>query len=158
MKIELEPIGIIHTPFTQRKEMPRQSHYGHGIKGEIEIFESFVPGLKDLDGFSHIILVFHLHKSTSYTLHTIPYKHTSLRGLFSTRSPNRPNPIGISVVQLNKIEKNILHIQNIDMLDGTPLLDIKPYLPEFDLQQTFKTGWRERGKMKTENRRRKDQE
>ncbi|MFC1887562.1 tRNA (N6-threonylcarbamoyladenosine(37)-N6)-methyltransferase TrmO [Candidatus Cloacimonadota bacterium] len=147
MKLEIESIGIIHTPFTDLKNMPIQPAGAEGIKGTIEIFEPFVPGLKDLDGFSHIILLFYFHKSTEYKMQVVPYMDTEIRGLFATRAPRRPSQIGLSVVQLDKIEGNRLLIQNVDMLDGTPLLDIKPYYPEFDLNQSFRSGWLEnRGK------------
>ena len=142
MKIELQPIGIIHTPFKSLEGVPRQSKEANGIKAEIEIFEPFISGLKDLEGFSHIILLYYLHKGSSYEMQIIPRDHNELKGLFATRSPRRPNPIGLSVVKLDKIEKNILHIENIDALDGTPLLDIKPYFPELDSHESLKTGWK----------------
>jgi len=143
MKIEFQPIGVIHSPFTKPEGMPIQSAGGVGIKGTVEVFEDFQSGLKDLDGFSHIILLYHFHRSHAFSLHLVPFMDSELRGLFATRAPKRPNAIGLSVVQLDKIEDGVLHIQNVDILDGTPLLDIKPYVPEFDAQVEVRTGWLE---------------
>ena len=139
--IELKPIGIIHTPFTKPEGMPIQPKGAVGIRGTIELFEEYHAGLKDLDGFSHIILLYHFHRSHGFKLQVVPFMDSELRGLFATRAPKRPNPIGISVVQLDKIENGVLHIQNVDIMDGTPLLDIKPYVPEFDSPQNIRTGW-----------------
>ena len=139
--IELEPIGIIHTPFTKPEGMPIQPKGAAGVRGTIKLFDEYHAGLKDLDGFSHIILLYHFHRSHGFNLHVVPFMDSELRGLFSTRAPKRPNPIGISVVQLDKIENGVLHIQNADIMDGTPLLDIKPYVPEFDSPQNIRTGW-----------------
>jgi tRNA-Thr(GGU) m(6)t(6)A37 methyltransferase TsaA len=139
--IELKSIGIIHTPFTKPEGMPIQPKGAVGIRGTIELFDEYHAGLKDLDGFSHIILLFHFHRSHGFNLQIVPFMDSELRGLFATRAPKRPNPIGISVVQLDKIENGVLHIQNVDIMDGTPLLDIKPYVPEFDSPQNIRTGW-----------------
>jgi tRNA-Thr(GGU) m(6)t(6)A37 methyltransferase TsaA len=139
--IELKPIGIIHTPFTKLEGMPIQPKGAVGIRGTIELFDEYHAGLKDLDGFSHIILLYHFHRSHGFKLQVVPFMDSELRGLFATRAPKRPNPIGISVVQLDKIENDVLHIQNVDIIDGTPLLDIKPYVPEFDNPQNIRTGW-----------------
>jgi tRNA-Thr(GGU) m(6)t(6)A37 methyltransferase TsaA len=143
MKIEFTPIGIIHSPFMVPEGMPIQPTGAAGIKGTVEVFENFHAGLKDLDGFSHIILLYHFHRSHGLNLHVVPFMDSEPRGLFATRAPKRPNPIGISVVQLDKIKDGVLHIQNVDILDGTPLLDIKPYVPEFDAQVEVRTGWLE---------------
>ena len=139
--IELKPIGIIHTPFSKPEGMPIQPKGAAGIRGKIEIFDEYHAGLKDLDGFSHIILLNHFHRSRGFSLQVVPFMDSELRGLFATRAPKRPNPIGISVVQLDKIENGVLHIQNVDIMDRTPLLDIKPYVPEFDSPQNIRTGW-----------------
>ena len=139
--IELTPIGIIHTPFTKPEGMPIQPKGADGIHGSIELFDDYHSGLKDLDGFSHIILLYHFHRSHGFKLQVVPFMDSELRGLFATRAPKRPNPIGISVVPLDKIENGVLHIQNVDILDGTPLLDIKPYVPEFDSFRDIRTGW-----------------
>ncbi|MGB4655463.1 MAG: tRNA (N6-threonylcarbamoyladenosine(37)-N6)-methyltransferase TrmO [Bacteroidales bacterium] len=144
MSIVLEPIGIIYTPFKTREGMPIQSIGAKGVKGRIELNEEFVPGLADLDGFSHIILIYYFHKSVGYELLTKPFLDNVQRGVFATRAPKRPNSIGLSVVRNLKIEKNIIYIENVDILDETPLLDIKPYIPDFDIHKTEKSGWIER--------------
>lgn len=140
-KIEFQPIGIIHSPFKEQKGTPIQPKRGKGVSGYIEIFPDYKKGLDDLDGFSHIILIYHLHLSKDYSLKVIPYLDKIQRGLFATRAPRRPNPIGLSVVRLDKIEGTTIHISNLDIIDGTPLLDIKPYVPEFDKHEDIKIGW-----------------
>ena len=144
MKQEWTPIGIIHSPFTEAEGMPIQPTGANGVKGTIELFEAFQEGCKDLDEFSHLILLYHFHQSHGFKLRVKPFMDTEPRGVFATRAPKRPNPIGLSIVQLEKIENGILHIQNVDILDGTPLLDIKPYVPEFDAQTEVRTGWLEK--------------
>ena len=143
MKIEYTPIGIIHTPFKELENMPIQPAGAKGIKGTIEIFKDYQDGLEDLEGFSHIILLYHFHHSTGFKLQVVPFMDTELRGVFATRAPRRPNPIGLSVVELDKIENGVLYIRNVDILDGTPLLDIKPYVPEFDAPTGISLGWLE---------------
>jgi len=143
MKIEFEPIGIVHSPFKEPRGMPIQPAGAEGIRGTVEVFEEFKPGLKDLDGFSHIILIYFLHLSRGFSLEVVPFMDTKLRGVFATRAPRRPNPIGLSIVRLISIDDGILKIENVDIVDGTPLLDIKPYVPEFDSQVEVKTGWLE---------------
>ena len=152
MKIEFAPIGIIRSPFIELEDMPIQPAGAVGVKGTVEVFEDFHAGLKDLDGFSHIILLYHFHHSHSFNLQVVPFMDLEPRGLFATRAPKRPNPIGISVVQLDKIEDGVLHIQNVDILDGTPLLDIKPYVPEFDAQVEVRTGWLEKARKTVSSR------
>ena len=139
--IKYKPIGVIHTPFNTHEEMPIQPIGAEGIKGTIEIFPEYGNGLKDLEGFSHIILLYHFHRSKGFNLHVVPFMDSKLRGVFATRAPKRPNPIGISLVKLRKVEGQTLHIENVDILDGTPLLDIKPYVPEFDETTSVRTGW-----------------
>jgi len=146
MTIEFTPIGTIHTPHKTLANMPIQPTAAKGVQGWIELDLDYTDGLKDLDGFSHIILLFHLHKSQGYNLLVIPYLDKAQRGLFSTRAPKRPNPIGLSVVKLISIEGNRLNIENIDVLDGTPLLDIKPYVPVFDEQTEARFGWLEKAR------------
>ena len=141
MKIVFTPIGIIHSPFMEPEGMPIQPAGGAGVAGTVEVFEDFHAGLKDLDGFSHIILLYHLHRSRAFDLHVVPFMDSEKRGLFATRAPRRPNPIGLSVVQLDKIVDGVIYIRNMDIIDGTPLLDIKPYVPEFDTQVEIRTGW-----------------
>lgn len=121
--------------------MPIQPAAAGGAKGIVEIDKIYEDGLCDLTGFSHIILIYNFHRSTGFELKVQPFLDNRLRGLFSTRAPNRPNAIGISVVRLISVHENILEIENVDMLDGTPLLDIKPYIPEFDVYPADKTGW-----------------
>lgn len=153
MKIELDPIGTIQTPFTTLDGIPIQPAGGTGIKGQIRIFDEYADGLCDLDGFSHIILLYYLHKSSGYSMTVTPFLDTVTRGLFATRAPRRPNPIGLSVVKLIGVEGAVLQIENIDILDGTPLLDIKPYVPEFDHSEEFRTGWLETAARKARTKR-----
>jgi tRNA-Thr(GGU) m(6)t(6)A37 methyltransferase TsaA len=141
--IELHPIGVIHTPFRQPAGMPIQPTGAAGVKGTVEVYEPYVVGLADLDGFSHLILLYHFHRSQGFELQVVPFLDQVPRGLFSTRAPKRPNPIGLSIVQLDQIEGGVLHVQHVDMLDGTPLLDIKPYVPDFDRPAQARTGWLE---------------
>jgi tRNA-Thr(GGU) m(6)t(6)A37 methyltransferase TsaA len=143
MAIEFLPIGLIHTPHLKSGEAPIQPSRGRGILGSVEIYDDFVEGLADLDGFSHIILLYHLHKASGYKLRVKPFLDDQKRGLFATRAPWRPNPIGLSVVRLVKVEGNTLTIEDVDMLDQTPLLDIKPYVPEFDRRPDVRLGWLE---------------
>ncbi len=141
--IEYTPIGIIHSPFKEPKGVPIQPSASRGVEGYVEIFPEFVPGLKDLEGFSHIILLYHFHLSKPFSLLVKPYLDDKHHGVFATRAPARPNPIGLSIVQLLSIEKNILHIRDVDIVDGTPLLDIKPYVPQFDHRDNVRIGWLE---------------
>jgi tRNA-Thr(GGU) m(6)t(6)A37 methyltransferase TsaA len=152
-QVTYKPIGIIHSPFTQIEGMPIQSSAAKGIKGHIVVNEDYVEGLCDLDGFSHIYLLYHLHLSKSYNLKVIPFLDDQQRGVFSTRAPKRPNPIGLSVVKLIKIDLNILAIENVDIIDGTPLLDIKPYVQEMDGVNHYRIGWLSKYKkeMKSKN-------
>jgi tRNA-Thr(GGU) m(6)t(6)A37 methyltransferase TsaA len=141
MKVTYRPIGIIHSPFADPKGMPIQPTGRAGAPGVAEVFPEFADGLKDLDGFSHVILLFHLHRVGKASLTVIPFLDDEERGVFATRAPTRPNPIGLSVVELRRIEGRHLHLGNVDILDGTPLLDIKPYVPEFDGPRHVRTGW-----------------
>jgi tRNA-Thr(GGU) m(6)t(6)A37 methyltransferase TsaA len=156
MKIEFTPIGIIHSPFMEPEGMPIQPPGAAGVKGTVEVLEDFHSGLNDLDGFSHIILLYHFHRSRGFNLHVVPFMDSEPRGLFATRAPKRPNPIGFSVVQLDKIEDGVLYIRDVDILDGTPLLDIKPYVPEFDAQVETRTGWLEKARKTVSNRKSDD--
>ena len=123
--------------------MPIQPVGARGVKGQIELNKEYVPGLKDLNGFSHIILIYHFHLSSGYSLEVKPFLDTVKRGIFATRAPKRPNPIGISVVRLDKIEGFTLYVTNVDVVDGTPLLDIKPYVPYLgeDKNEKISMGW-----------------
>jgi tRNA-Thr(GGU) m(6)t(6)A37 methyltransferase TsaA len=150
--MKLKPIGIIHTPFTKLDGMPIQPAGAVGVKGKVEVFEEFQAGLKDIDGFSHITLIYIFHRSRGFKLEVVPFMDTQSRGLFATRAPKRPNPIGLSTVQLDRIEKGNLYVQNIDILDGTPLVDIKPYVPEFDSHVQVRTGWLEQARRTVDKR------
>ena len=141
MEIAYHPIGIVHSPFIELKEMPIQPTGGTSALGTVEIFPEFSDGLKDLEGFSHIILLYHLHEVRRIDLTVTPFLGSEKRGVFATRAPTRPNPIGISIVQLVRIDGNRLHLGNVDILDGTPVLDIKPYVPDFDKRETNRIGW-----------------
>lgn len=140
-EIRYRPIGVIHSPFKQTKGMPIQPAGAGGVAGTVEVIPEYGDGLSDLDGFSHIFLLYHFHLSQGYSLMVKPYLDDSLRGVFATRAPRRPNAIGISVVRLVRIEGCILHIEDLDIADSTPLLDIKPYVPEFDCREAERIGW-----------------
>jgi tRNA-Thr(GGU) m(6)t(6)A37 methyltransferase TsaA len=140
-KIIYQPIGIIHSPHKEIKGVPIQPSSAKGIQGEIELFEEYQDGLKDLNGFSHIIILYDFHKSKGYSLQIKPFLDEKLRGVFATRAPKRPNQIGLSVLKLNGIKANKLYVENVDMLDETPVLDIKPYASPFDAVEEEKIGW-----------------
>lgn len=141
MSVVYQPIGVIHSPFQRIGDMPIQPVGAVGIRGEIELLAEFAAGLKDLEGFSHIILLYHLHRAAEPKLIVTPFLDSEPRGVFATRAPSRPNAIGLSVVRLLSIAGNLLQIENVDILDGTPLLDIKPYTPEIDHHEVQRTGW-----------------
>ena len=137
------PIGIIHSPFTDLSAMPIQPTGKISGPGRVEIFPEHAKGLKDLDGFSHIILLYHFHEVKDTALIVTPFMDSEPRGIFATRAPNRPNPIGLSVMRLLAVQDNTLLVDDIDVLDGTPLLDVKPYVPEFDHRPDARVGWLE---------------
>lgn len=139
--IRFKPIGTIHSPFKEPKGTPIQPRRGKGIKGTIEVLPEYVDGLSDLDGFSHIILIYCFHRSSGFKLKVVPFLDDTERGLFATRAPFRPNPIGLSIVRLVKIDGAELYIEDLDIIDGTPLLDIKPYIPRFDQDEDIRIGW-----------------
>jgi len=139
--VKYKPIGVIRSPFQDVEGVPIQPCGASGVLGTIEMEPHLEPGLKDLSGFSHIILIYHFHASKGYVLEVKPFLDDSLRGVFSTRAPRRPNPIGLSVVRLVAVERCTLRIQDVDVLDGTPLLDIKPLVPEFDSPGVDRIGW-----------------
>jgi tRNA-Thr(GGU) m(6)t(6)A37 methyltransferase TsaA len=141
MKIEYQPIGFVRSPHQTTSGTPIQPSRARGIEGTVELEEEYVGALSDLDGFSHIILICHLHKAAGFKLKVVPYLDTELRGLFATRAPSRPNPIGLSVVRLLSIDGRVLRIDGVDLLDGTPVLDIKPYVPAFDEETEIRCGW-----------------
>ena len=144
MKISYESIGIINTPFTKLDDMPIQPTSDKSGSGYVEIFPEFVEALKDLEGFSHIYLLYHFHKIGQVKLTVTPFLDKDPRGIFATRAPSRPNPIGISLVELVRVENNLVHVDRVDVLNGTPLLDIKPYVPGFDIRKVSKIGWMEK--------------
>jgi tRNA-Thr(GGU) m(6)t(6)A37 methyltransferase TsaA len=144
MSINFSPIGVIHSPYTDLTGMPIQPSGANDVVGTIVLDPQYEPGLKDLDGFSHLILIYHFHRSKGFQLTVEPFLDTMPRGLFATRAPRRPNPIGLSIVRLLKVEKNKLTVQGVDVLDETPLLDIKPWIPAFDIQGEVRVGWMEK--------------
>lgn len=135
------PIGVIRSPFKEIKGMPIQSKGAEGVRGSVELNKELVAGLKDLQGFSHLFLIYHFHLSKGYSLEVKPFLDDQYHGVFATRAPGRPNPIGISIVRLVGVDGHILQIEDVDVIDGTPLLDIKPFIPEFDARQTVRIGW-----------------
>jgi tRNA-Thr(GGU) m(6)t(6)A37 methyltransferase TsaA len=136
-----QPIGIIHTPHKDPKGTPIQPTAAQGIRGWVEVFPAYAKGLQDLNGFSHIILLYHFDRVREMKLKVKPFLDDEQRGVFATRAPVRPNPIGLSIVRLVNIEENRLIIEDVDILDGTPLLDIKPYVDKFDVRASEKQGW-----------------
>ena len=142
--IEMNPIGIIHTPYKKFDDgIPIQGTLQPRGEGYVELLSLYIEGLKDLEGFSHIWLLYHFDRTETVKLRAKPYLDTVERGIFSIRSPHRPNHIGLTLVRLMSIEENILQICGVDMLSGTPLLDIKPYNPGFDACQNPEIGWME---------------
>ena len=140
-EIICRPIGIIRSPYKETEGTPIQTTGAKGVGGTAEIVPECAEGLRDLEGFSHIILIYHFHLSKGYSLTVKPFLDDTPRGVFATRAPKRPNAIGISVVRLVKIEGTTLYIEDVDIVDSTPLLDIKPYVPEFDAKEAERTGW-----------------
>jgi len=138
--MKVKPIGLIRTPFKDKKEVPIQPFKSKAI-GKIEVYKQYQQGLQDINGFSHLLLIFRFHKSRGYKLLVKPFLDTQMHGLFSTRAPRRPNQIGISVVKLLNRKNNILTVKGIDVIDKTPLLDIKPYVPEFAATEKVRIGW-----------------
>lgn len=145
MKIELEPLGLIHTAYRKVSDMPIQP-LAATEEAYIELKPEYVEGLKDIEGFSHLTLIYQFHKIDNYALKVIPFMDTVEHGIFATRSPKRPNRIGISTVKLLAVEGNIIRIGQADMLDGTPLLDIKPFFPRYDNRENVTIGWLEKNK------------
>jgi len=140
-EIIYKPIGMIRSPFTDVSGMPIQPTGAIGVRGTMEIDANLAPGLKDLAGFSHIILIYHFHLSKRHSLKVTPFLDDTPRGVFATRVPARPNAIGLSVVRLTGISGSTLTVEDVDVVDGTPLLDIKPFVPDFDNRKAQRTGW-----------------
>lgn len=155
-EINYRPIGIVHSPFPDIKGMPIQPTGATKTQGTVEVFPQFAEGLRDLEGFSHIILLYHFHQAQESRLLVTPFLDSRPHGVFATRAPTRPNPIGLSIVRLLSIEQNTLHIENVDILDGTPLLDIKPYVPEFDQHPADRVGWLEQARGRVRDKRSDD--
>lgn len=137
----MRPIGVIRTPFREAARTPIQPQGALGTRGRVELLDEFEEGLRDLDGFSHVILLYAFHRCEGYALVVKPYAEDVERGLFATRAPRRPNAIGLSVVRLVSVERTTLEVEDVDMLDGTPLLDIKPYIPAIDCRAAERIGW-----------------
>jgi tRNA-Thr(GGU) m(6)t(6)A37 methyltransferase TsaA len=141
MKLELTPIGLIHSPHRQAEGTPIQARWAVGIEGTAELFPEFAAGLCDLDGFDRIWLLYWFDRARAARLEVVPYLDTQTRGVFATRSPSRPNPVGLSCVRLLAVEGSRLRVADLDVLDGTPLLDIKPCVPDFDVFPVERVGW-----------------
>lgn len=141
--VQYTPIGIVRSPFTKPEGTPIQSAAAETGTGRVEVFPGFEVGLRDLEGFSHIILLYHCHRAGAAELQVKPFLDDRTHGIFATRAPARPNPIGLSVVRLMGIEATDIRVRDLDVLDGTPVLDIKPYVPKFDVRRAVRTGWLE---------------
>jgi tRNA-Thr(GGU) m(6)t(6)A37 methyltransferase TsaA len=139
--VTFTPIGVVRTPFVTHEGMPIQTVAARGVRGRIELDPAYAAGLADLDGFTHLHLITHLHRTGAASLRVTPYLDTTERGVFATRSPKRPNPFGLSLVRLVAVDGAVLHVEELDLLDGTPLLDIKPYVPPFDDRADARYGW-----------------
>jgi len=146
MEIIYRPIGIIHSPFNSLEDMPIQPTSDVSGSGIVEIFPEFVDGLKDLEGFSYLYLLYHFHKVRQSNLSVTPFLDREPRGIFATRAPSRPNPVGLSLVELVRLENNLIYVERLDVLNETPLLDIKPYVPEFEHTHNVRVGWLEQVK------------
>ncbi len=140
-EIIFHPIGVIRTPFKDLDGMPIQPGGADSVEGEVALDPVYEEGLKDIEGFSHLILIYHFNHSKGYKLSVTPFLDNQERGLFSTRAPRRPNAIGLSIVSLLERKGNILRVGNIDVVDETPLIDIKPYVPAFDSPEVTSVGW-----------------
>ena len=139
--ITMKPIGTIHSPYKQFKDMPIQGKFKPGVDAWVELKEEYSAGLRDLDGFSHAIIIYYFHKSEKIEIEGKPFLEDNKHGIFAIRSPHRPNHIGLSVVKIEKIKDNKLHFSEVDVLDGTPVLDIKPYVKQFDIRDSAISGW-----------------
>jgi tRNA (adenine37-N6)-methyltransferase len=142
MEITMHSIGVIHSPFTEKHQTPIQSSRSQAI-GLVELYPEFADGLKDIESLSHIHLLYVFHQSSGYALQVKPFLDDQEHGIFATRYPYRPNPIGLSTVRIVSRRGSVLTIEGVDVLDGTPLLDIKPYVPDFDIRTEVRTGWYE---------------
>jgi len=141
MQIIMNPIGVIHSPYKEARDMPIQGIFKPDVGAWIELYEKYIDGLKDLEGFSHAILLYYFHKTTKEHTQGRPFLEDKRHGIFAIRSPHRPNHVGLSVVKICEIEGNKLHFKEVDVLDGTPVLDIKPYVKYFDVRENVVSGW-----------------
>ena len=139
--IACRPIGIVHSRYTDAAGMPIQTAGAPQETGWIEVHPEFAPGLRDIEGFDYLILITHLHRVTQERLEVVPFLDQHSHGVFATRAPARPNRLGLSIVKLERVDGRVLHFSGNDMLDGTPVLDIKPYVPRFDVRTTDRIGW-----------------
>ena len=140
-EIRLKPIGIIHTPYKEPKGMPIQGKFEKDMRGTIRLFPKYQAGLKDIEGFSHLILIYYFNRLTEERIVGMPFLEDKEHGIFAMRSPYRPNHIGFSIVKLEEEKDNVITFSEVDILDGTPLLDIKPYVKHFDSRHNVKNGW-----------------
>lgn len=142
-ELTLRPIGVVRSPHTRPEDTPIQPVYARGVRGTIELLPEYESGLEDIEGFSHIYVIFQFHRSRAGGLTVTPYLDDSPHGVFATRSPRRPNPIGMSLVRLVGRAGAVLEIEDVDMLDGSPVLDIKPYAGRFDVREDARCGWQD---------------
>ncbi len=139
--VTFQPVGVVRSPFTDPVGMPIQAVAARGVPGLLELDPVYEAGLSDLDGFSHVIVIYHLHRSQPGRLVVTPFLDTQPRGIFATRSPQRPNAIGLSTLRVVRVDGPRVHVEDVDMLDGTPILDLKPYVPQFDDRPADRIGW-----------------
>jgi tRNA-Thr(GGU) m(6)t(6)A37 methyltransferase TsaA len=142
-EIKYRAVGVIHSPFKEPKGTPIQPEGARGVQGTVEVFPEFAEGLADIEGFSHIILLYHFHLAKPGALQARPYLNHKVHGVFAMRGPSRPNPLGFSVVRLVRVARNVLFVEDLDIVDETPLLDIEPYVPAFDAREATRIGWLE---------------
>ena len=142
-RIVFHPIGVVHSPHTDPSRTPIQPVFARGVRGTVEVDSRFAEGLADLEGFSHVYLFYPFHRTRETRLRVRPFLEDALRGVFATRAPSRPNKLGFSLVRLLSVEGRVLHVEDLDILDGTPLIDIKPYIGRFDTREDARSGWQE---------------
>jgi tRNA-Thr(GGU) m(6)t(6)A37 methyltransferase TsaA len=139
--VTFRPIGLVHSEHREATCTPVQPTFAEGSRGWIEVFEPYLDGLADIEGFSHIHVIYWMHKAGPAALRVIPFLDERPHGIFATRSPNRPNAIGLSILRLVERKGSVLSVEDVDTLDGTPVLDIKPYVARFDTRQGARSGW-----------------
>lgn len=141
MRIIMKPIGVIHSPYKEAEGMPIQGTFKPEVEAWVELKAEYSMGLAGLEGFSHAIILYYFHKSSTEQIQGRPFLEDQMHGIFAIRSPHRPNHIGLSVVRIRRIEGNKLYFKEVDVLDGTPVLDIKPYVEYFDVRDNVVSGW-----------------